>query len=57
MGYARFNAALGESQAMVDEWVGAKEISRWLSALPHTANSGDIYAVGGLRASRRGRVS
>jgi FkbM family methyltransferase len=45
MGYARFNAALGESQAMVDEWVGAKEISRWLSALPHTANSGDIYAA------------
>jgi len=45
MGYARFNAALGESQAMVGEWVGAKEISRWLSALPHTANSGDIYAA------------
>ena len=45
MGYARFNAALGESQAMVDEWVGAKEIARWLSALPHTANSGDIYAA------------
>jgi FkbM family methyltransferase len=45
MGYVRFNAALGESQAMVGEWVGAKEIARWLSALPHAANSGDIYAV------------
>lgn len=45
MGYARFNAALGESQAMVGEWVGAKEIAGWLSALPQTANSGDIYAV------------
>jgi FkbM family methyltransferase len=45
MGYARFNAALGESQAMVGEWVGAGEIVRWLSALPHAANSGDIYAV------------
>jgi FkbM family methyltransferase len=45
MGYARFNAALGESQAMVDEWVGAKEIARWLSALPQAANSGDIYAM------------
>ena len=45
MGYARFNAALGESQAMVGEWVSAKEIARWLSALPQAANSGDIYAV------------
>ena len=45
MGYARFNAALGESQAMVGEWVGAGEIVHWLSALPHAANSGDIYAV------------
>ena len=45
MGYARFNAALGESQAMVGEWVGAGEIVRWLTALPHAANSGDIYAV------------
>ena len=47
MGYARFNAALGESQAMVGEWVGASEIARWLSALPHDANSGDIYAAAG----------
>lgn len=45
MGYARFNAALGESQTMIGEWVGAKEIARWLSALPQAANSGDIYAV------------
>ena len=45
MGYVRFNAALGESQAMVGEWVDAKEIAHWLSALPHAANSGDIYAV------------
>jgi FkbM family methyltransferase len=45
MGYARFNAALGESQTMAEEWLSAKEIARWLSALPHAANSGDIYAV------------
>ena len=45
MGYARFNAALGESQAMIGEWVGAQEIARWLRALPQAANSGDIYAV------------
>jgi FkbM family methyltransferase len=45
LGYARFNAALGESQVMVGEWVGAKAIADWLRALPHAANSGDIYAV------------
>jgi FkbM family methyltransferase len=45
MGNTRFNAALGESQTMVGEWVGAREIARWLSTLPQAANSGDIYAV------------
>lgn len=45
MGYARFNAALGESQTMIGEWVDGREIARWLSALPQAANSGDIYAV------------
>lgn len=45
MGYARFNAALGESQEMAGEWMGAKQIAGWLGALPHAANSGDIYAV------------
>src|SRR6188768_2421609 len=29
MGYARFNAALGESQAMVGEWVDGKAIVHW----------------------------
>ena len=47
LGYARFNAALGESQAMVGEWVSADEIARWLAALPQAANSGDIYARAG----------
>lgn len=45
LGYARFNAALGESQAMIGEWVGAEQIGRWLIALPQVANSGDIYAA------------
>jgi FkbM family methyltransferase len=46
LGYARFNAALGESQTFVNaDWVGGKEIARWLAGLPHTANSGDIYAA------------
>jgi FkbM family methyltransferase len=44
--YARFNAALGESQTFVNaEWVGGEEIARWLGGLPHAANSGDIYAA------------
>ena len=45
MGYLRFNAVLGESQAMIGEWVDGKDIARWLSALPQAANSGDIYAI------------
>jgi FkbM family methyltransferase len=45
MGYTRFNSAIGESQTMVGEWVGAGQIARWLRALPQAANSGDIYAV------------
>jgi FkbM family methyltransferase len=45
LGYVRFNAALGESQTFVNaDWVGGEEIRRWLTGLPHAANSGDIYA-------------
>jgi FkbM family methyltransferase len=43
LGYARFNAALGESQEL-GAWRTADEIVRWLNELPHAANSGDIYA-------------
>jgi len=43
LGYARFNAALGESQQL-GEWRNAAEIARWLETLPHEANSGDVYA-------------
>jgi Methyltransferase FkbM domain len=46
LGYVRFNAALGESQSFVNaDWVGNEEIARWMIALPHAANSGDIYAA------------
>jgi FkbM family methyltransferase len=46
LGYARFNAALGESQTFVNaDWVDGEEIRRWLTGLPHAANSGDIYAI------------
>ena len=46
LGYTRYNAALGETHALVhQDWVSAEEIAAWLYALPHAANSGDIYAL------------
>ena len=46
LGLSRFNAALGESQTFAhDDWVDSVAIRRWLTALPHEANSGDIYAA------------
>ncbi len=46
LGFDRFNAVLGESQTMVHgDWRGRDDIARWLSELPHSANSGDVYAV------------
>jgi membrane glycosyltransferase len=46
LGYARFNAALGESQTFVHSgWLSGQEIAAWLEALPDSANSGDIYAM------------
>jgi FkbM family methyltransferase len=46
LGYTRFNAALGESQTFVHgDWVDGERIVRWLTGLPHAANSGDIYAA------------
>ena len=42
LGYTRFNAAIGESQ-MLGEWRTADALADWLVALPHAANSGDIY--------------
>jgi FkbM family methyltransferase len=46
LGLRLFNAALGESQALVHaEWQDARGIADWLAALPMSANSGDIYAL------------
>jgi len=48
LGYTRFNAALGESQSLVHaSWLDAAALSHWLGALPHAANSGDVYAAAG----------
>jgi FkbM family methyltransferase len=45
LGYARFNATLGESQTFAHgDWIDANAIARWLDALPPAANSGDVYA-------------
>jgi len=45
LGYALFNAALGESQHFEHEdWIDAPSMSRWLGGLPREANSGDVYA-------------
>ncbi len=44
--YSRFNLALGESQIMTfDSWVSADAMTRHIAALPHEANSGDVYAI------------
>jgi FkbM family methyltransferase len=46
LGYTRFNSAIGESQVLAHEaWVDGRAIAAWLAALPHSANSGDIYAA------------
>jgi FkbM family methyltransferase len=45
LGYASFNAALGESQTLAHEtWLTAAQIAQWLAGLPDEANSGDVYA-------------
>jgi FkbM family methyltransferase len=46
LGYRRFDAVLGESQQLVHgAWLSADAMKRWLTELPHEANSGDVYAV------------
>jgi FkbM family methyltransferase len=46
IGYARFDAVLGESCERVHgAWLSAEAMRRWLTDLPHDANSGDVYAV------------
>jgi len=46
LGYGRFNSALGESQVLTHEqWIDGDAMAAWLEVLPHSANSGDIYAA------------
>jgi FkbM family methyltransferase len=46
LGDYRFDVALGETQALAfGRWVKPDEMAAHLAALPHEANSGDVYAV------------
>ena len=46
LGPYRFNLALGESQLLhFENWIAADEMRRHIADLPHSANSGDVYAV------------
>lgn len=46
LGPYRFDIALGESQKLeLGRWVPAEEMRQFIDALPHAANSGDVYAV------------
>ena len=41
-----FDIALGETQRLTfGRWLPAEELAAHLAALPHEANSGDVYAV------------
>jgi FkbM family methyltransferase len=46
LGYRRFNAMLGEHHLLVHtHWQSAAAMAAWIAALPHDANSGDVYAL------------
>jgi FkbM family methyltransferase len=46
LGTYRFELALGESQRLeLGRWVDADQMADHLERLPHSANSGDVYAV------------
>ena len=50
IGDYRFDIALGESQTMTfGRWITKDEMAEHIRALPHAANSADVYAVAGLR--------
>ena len=46
LGFTRFDIALGESQTFTfNRWISATEMKAHITALPHAANSGDVYAL------------
>jgi len=45
LGYRAFNACLGEGMEFAHPApIAAREMASWIAALPHEANSGDVYA-------------
>ena len=46
LGNYAFDVALGESQTLTfNRWIGKAAMAAHLAALPHEANSGDVYCV------------
>jgi FkbM family methyltransferase len=46
LGAYGFDVALGESQALTfDRWISKADMAAHIAALPHQANSGDVYCV------------
>src|SRR5262249_19737445 len=46
LGTFRFNVALGETQRLTfQRWMSGAEMAAHIGALPHAANSGDVYCV------------
>ncbi len=57
LGVYVYNAALGEDDTLTHaKWLGASALCRWISSLPHSANSGDIYALRIDKYLRRDRI-
>lgn len=53
LGFDGFDVALGESMALTfQRWIPGSEMAAHLLALPHTANSGDVYCVSLSRRQR-----
>jgi FkbM family methyltransferase len=52
LGFDGFDVALGESMALTfGRWICGDDMAAHLSALPHAANSGDVYCVSGAQRS------
>lgn len=47
LGAGCFSLALGESQSLRADWLDAGAMAALIAALPHEANSGDVYALRG----------
>ncbi|MGR6319530.1 FkbM family methyltransferase [Micromonospora soli] len=59
LGFTGFNVGLGDEMALaLPRWLPAAQVAAYLTALPHEANSGDVYctsrAVRRPAAARRG---